>query len=50
MSTVRKAIAAVVVAGTLVVAPLTIIAGQSQQAGVKTVTVSGGQGGWPFKM
>lgn len=49
MSTVRKAIAAVAVAGTLAIAPLTIIAGQAQDAG-RVVVVNGGQGGWPFKM
>jgi|UPI00037E6601 hypothetical protein len=50
MSTVRKAIAAVAVVGTLAIAPLTIIAGQSSEAGVRgTVTTMGGQGGWPLK-
>ncbi len=49
MSTVRKAIAAVAVAGTLAIAPLTIIAGQSQQASIGGVTTNG-QGSWPFKI
>lgn len=50
MSTVRKAIAAVAVVGTLAIAPLAIIAGQAQQASVGHVTVNGGQGSWPLKV
>lgn len=49
MSTVRKAIAAVAVAGTLAIAPLTIIAGQSQQASVGGTVTINGQGSWPLK-
>jgi hypothetical protein len=50
MSTVRKAIAAVAVVGTLAIAPLTIITGQTSDARVGgTVTTMGGQGGWPLK-
>lgn len=48
MSTVRKAIAAVAIAGTLAIAPITIIAGQVQDAGRSVV--NGGQGSWPFKV
>ena len=51
MSTVRKAIAAVTVAGALAIAPLTIIASQAPQASVgHGVTINGGQGSWPLKV
>ncbi len=50
MSTLRKAIAAVAIAGSLVIAPLTISAAQAQQSIGHTVTVNGGQGSWPLKM
>ena len=50
MSTVRKAIAAVAVAGTLAIAPLAIIAGQAQQAADGHSVTVNGQGSWPFRV
>lgn len=55
MTSVRKILAAAVVAGTLAVLPISVIANDVMTAGgaagstTITVTTMGGQGNWPFK-
>lgn len=46
MTIVRRIIAAAAVAGTLAVLPISVIATNTQTAGI---TVNGGQGSWPLK-
>ncbi len=45
MTIVRRIIAAAAVAGSLAVLPISVIATESQTAGI---SINGGQGGWPL--